>query len=226
MITSGSQQALFLLATLLLRPRATRSTSRTRATSRRGSPGGATGAQDRAPARSTSRGCACRRRPTAGSSLVYTTPSRQFPTGVSMSLPRRLALIDFAGRTKAWVIEDDYDSELRYGAPPLPSLQSLDRSGRVIYVGTFSKLLFPSLRLGYVVVPEPLLDALRRAQAPDRRPPAARRPGDPRPVPRERRVLLAHPALPPRLRRAPGAVPQAVRRRRSCRSSSRTPTAA
>lgn len=90
--------------------------------------------------------------------LIYTTPSRQFPTGVSLSLRRRFDLIHLAARTKAWVVEDDYDSELRYGAPPLPSLQSLDRNGRVIYVGTFSKLLFPSLRLGYVVVPEPLLD--------------------------------------------------------------------
>lgn len=91
-------------------------------------------------------------------SAIYTTPSRQFPTGVSLSLPRRLALLDFAARTKAWVIEDDYDSELRYAAPPLPSLQSLDQNGRVIYVGTFSKLLFPSLRLGYAVIPDPLLD--------------------------------------------------------------------
>jgi GntR family transcriptional regulator / MocR family aminotransferase len=95
-------------------------------------------------------------------SLVYTTPSRQFPTGVSMSLPRRLAWIDFAARTPTWIIEDDYDSELRYHAPPLPSLQSLDRNNRVIYVGTCSKLLFPSLRLGYVVVPESLLEAFEK----------------------------------------------------------------
>ncbi len=97
-------------------------------------------------------------RPDTRMSLIYTTPSRQFPTGVSLSLVRRLALIDLAGRTRTWIIEDDYDSELRYSAPPLPSLQSLDPGGRVIYVGTFSKLLFPSLRLGYVVVPEPILD--------------------------------------------------------------------
>jgi len=95
-------------------------------------------------------------------SLIYTTPSRQFPTGVSMSLPRRLAWIDFASRTRTWIVEDDYDSELRYSAPPLPSLQSLDRNNRVIYVGTFSKLLFPSLRLGYVVVPENLLDEFEK----------------------------------------------------------------
>jgi len=90
--------------------------------------------------------------------MIYTTPSRQFPTGVSLSLARRLALIDYAGASKAWIVEDDYDSELRYGAPPLPSLQSLDASGRVVYMGTFSKLLFPSLRLGYVVLPEPLVE--------------------------------------------------------------------
>ncbi|HST09799.1 MAG TPA: PLP-dependent aminotransferase family protein [Terriglobales bacterium] len=94
--------------------------------------------------------------------LVYTTPSRQFPTGVSMSLPRRLAWIDFAARTRTWIIEDDYDSELRYQAPPLPSLQSLDRNSRVIYVGTSSKLLFPSLRIGYVVVPESLLESFEK----------------------------------------------------------------
>jgi GntR family transcriptional regulator/MocR family aminotransferase len=91
-------------------------------------------------------------------SIIYTTPSRQFPTGVSLSLARRLALIDHAASTRAWIIEDDYDSELRYGAAPLPSLQSLDRSGCVIYTGPFSKVLFPSLRLGYVVVPESLVD--------------------------------------------------------------------
>jgi GntR family transcriptional regulator/MocR family aminotransferase len=97
-------------------------------------------------------------------SLIYVTPSRQFPTGVSMSLPRRLAWIDFAARTRTWIVEDDYDSELRYNAQPLPSLQSLDRNNRVIYVGTFSKLLFPSLRLGYVVVPEKLLDEFEKVK--------------------------------------------------------------
>jgi len=91
-------------------------------------------------------------------SLIYTTPSRQFPTGVSLSLARRLAFIDYATRNRCWIIEDDYDSELRYGAAPLPSLQSLDTSGRLIYTGTFSKVLFPSLRLGYVVVPDALVD--------------------------------------------------------------------
>jgi GntR family transcriptional regulator/MocR family aminotransferase len=79
-----------------------------------------------------------------------------------MSLPRRLAWIDYAARTRTWVIEDDYDSELRYHAQPLPSLQSLDRNDRVIYVGTASKLLFPSLRIGYVVVPDSLIEGFER----------------------------------------------------------------
>ncbi|MBK9969061.1 MAG: PLP-dependent aminotransferase family protein [Holophagales bacterium] len=155
-ITSGSQQALFLLGMLLLGPRDLVYVEdpgylEARLAWRRAGAKVIPGPLDE-------QGLRLPARPVGKVSLVYTTPSRQFPTGVSLSLARRLALIDYAGRTGAWVIEDDYDSELRYGAPPLPSLQSLDRSGRVIYVGTFSKLLFPSLRLGYVVVPEPLLE--------------------------------------------------------------------
>lgn len=90
--------------------------------------------------------------------LVYVTPSRQFPTGVSLSLSRRLALVNGAADSGTWIVEDDYDSEFRYDAAPLPSLQSLDVSGRVIYIGTFSKLLFPALRLGYAVLPVPLVE--------------------------------------------------------------------
>jgi len=93
-----------------------------------------------------------------GADLVYTTPSRQFPTGACLSLPRRLSLVEFAARAKAWIVEDDYDSEFRYSRPPLPSLQGLDAFSRVIYVGSMSKVLFPSLRIGYVVLPAPLLD--------------------------------------------------------------------
>lgn len=99
-----------------------------------------------------------------GLALIYTTPSRQFPTGVSLSLSRRLAFLEYAARNKLWLIEDDYDAEFRYTGAPLPSLQSLDVYGRVIYVGTFSKLLFPSLRLGYVVVPPELHDKFRAAK--------------------------------------------------------------
>jgi GntR family transcriptional regulator / MocR family aminotransferase len=82
------------------------------------------------------------------------TPGHQSPLCVSLSLPRRLALLDWAARNNAWIIEDDYDGEYRYVSRPLPALKSLDRDGRVLYVGTFSKVLFPGLRLAYLVVPE------------------------------------------------------------------------
>jgi GntR family transcriptional regulator/MocR family aminotransferase len=82
------------------------------------------------------------------------TPAHQSPLCVSLSLPRRLALLDWAARNNAWVIEDDYDGEYRYVSRPLPALKSLDRDGRVLYAGTFSKVLFPSIRLAYLVVPE------------------------------------------------------------------------
>ena len=98
--------------------------------------------------------------------LVYVTPSHQFPSGVPMSLPRRLALLKWAGAAGAWVIEDDYDSEFRYGARPIPCLHGLDADGRVVYVGSFSKTLFPALRLGFMIVPQDLHDellAVRRA---------------------------------------------------------------
>jgi GntR family transcriptional regulator/MocR family aminotransferase len=90
--------------------------------------------------------------------LVYVTPAHQFPVGVSMSLPRRLALIGWARRAGAVIFEDDYDSEYRYSGSPMPALQGLDRHGLVVYAGSFSKVLFPSLRLGYLVVPEDLVD--------------------------------------------------------------------
>lgn len=89
---------------------------------------------------------------------VYVTPSHQFPLGVTLSMRRRLELIDWARRAGAWIIEDDYDSEFRYAGPPLTSLQGIDGAGRVIYVGTFSKALFPGLRVGYLVLPEALLE--------------------------------------------------------------------
>lgn len=82
------------------------------------------------------------------------TPAHQSPLCVSLSLPRRLALLDWAVQNKTWIIEDDYDGEYRYVSRPLPALKSLDRDGRVLYAGTFSKVLFPSIRLAYLVVPE------------------------------------------------------------------------
>lgn len=97
--------------------------------------------------------------------LAYVTPSHQYPLGVTMSLPRRLELLEWAARADAWIIEDDYDSEYRYAGRPISSLQGLDRQGRVIYLGTFSKVLFPALRLGYLVVPPGLVDACIAAKA-------------------------------------------------------------
>ncbi len=97
--------------------------------------------------------------------LAYVTPSHQFPTGAIMSVARRLALLAWAERIDAHVIEDDYDSEYRYVGRPVEALQGLDRSGRVIYVGTFSKLMFPALRLGYMVLPEPLVKPVLNAKA-------------------------------------------------------------
>ncbi len=97
--------------------------------------------------------------------LIYVTPSRQFPTGVSLSLARRLALVNGAADSSTWIVEDDYDSEFRYDAAPLPSLQNLDVSGRVIYIGTFSKLLFPALRLGYAVLPVALVERFQELKS-------------------------------------------------------------
>ncbi|HSB03201.1 MAG TPA: PLP-dependent aminotransferase family protein, partial [Anaerolineales bacterium] len=90
--------------------------------------------------------------------LVYLTPSHQFPLGVTMSLARRLALLDWAKRVNAYILEDDYDSEFRFATRPLATLQGLDDADRVIYIGTFSKVLFPSLRIGYLILPPALVD--------------------------------------------------------------------
>jgi GntR family transcriptional regulator/MocR family aminotransferase len=164
-ITSGSQQALYLLAQLLLGP---------------GdgvwieSPGyqGACAPFEVAGARictvpvdqhGMDVAWAAAHHPAA--KMVFATPSHQLPLGVTMSLARRLELLRWATANQAWVIEDDYDSEYRYTGPPLASLQSLDRGGCVIYVGTFSKVLFPGLRLGYVVAPPALAGPLARAKA-------------------------------------------------------------
>jgi GntR family transcriptional regulator/MocR family aminotransferase len=92
---------------------------------------------------------------------VCVTPSHQFPTGAIMSVARRLALLHWADARRAWIVEDDYDCEFRYGVGAIPALQGLDRHGRVIYVGTFARMLFPALRLGYIVAPPALRDAFR-----------------------------------------------------------------
>ncbi|WP_288377931.1 PLP-dependent aminotransferase family protein, partial [uncultured Massilia sp.] len=164
-ITTGSQQALYLLAQLLLAPGEGVWLE---------SPGyqGAAAPFEVAGARICpvpvdAEGMdvtyAARHHPDAA--MVFATPSHQLPLGVTMSLARRLALLRWAEANRAWVVEDDYDSEYRYLGPPLASLQSLDRASCVIYVGTLSKVLFPGLRLGYVVAPPSLVEPLRQAKA-------------------------------------------------------------
>src|SRR5262249_50218695 len=97
--------------------------------------------------------------------LIYTTPSHQFPLGVTMSIDRRLDLLGVAGRIGALIFEDDYDSEYRYAGRPIPALQGLDAAGSsVVFAGSFSKVLLPSLRLGYLVVPPELVDKFAAAR--------------------------------------------------------------
>ncbi|MBK5302564.1 MULTISPECIES: MocR-like pyridoxine biosynthesis transcription factor PdxR [Gammaproteobacteria] len=101
--------------------------------------------------------------------LAYVTPSHQYPTGVVMSLARRLELLAWAERTQGWIVEDDYDGEYRYSGAPLAPLAALDRQGRVLYVGTFGKVAFPALRLGYLVLPPGLVEAFSQRRAVDMR---------------------------------------------------------
>lgn len=96
--------------------------------------------------------------------LIYVTPSHQFPTGATLSLARRLELLKWANQAGALILEDDYDSEYRYGDRPIPALQGLDKSGSVLYIGTFSKVLFPSLRMGYLVLPPQLVPLIAHAK--------------------------------------------------------------
>jgi GntR family transcriptional regulator/MocR family aminotransferase len=155
-ITTGSQQALFLLSELLLRPGDCVAME---------DPGylGARLAWQHVcaaihPVPVDSAGMKLDSKKDFSPKLIYTTPSRQFPIGSCLSLPRRLELLAFAARTKAWIVEDDYDSEFRYSRAPLPSLQGLDSSERVIYVGSTSKALFPALRIGFAVLPPSLIN--------------------------------------------------------------------
>ncbi len=108
----------------------------------------------------------------AGTRLAIVTPTHQFPTGATLSLARRLELLHWASEDGVWILEDDYDSEFRYESRPLSALHSLDPDGRVIYAGTFSKILTPAIRLGYLVAPTPLISLLRGLRAHvDRHPP-------------------------------------------------------
>ncbi|NUR22099.1 PLP-dependent aminotransferase family protein, partial [Frateuria sp.] len=100
----------------------------------------------------------------ADARVVYLTPSHQFPLGVTMSAARRMQLLQWAAREGRWIVEDDYDGEYRFGGKPVPSLQGLDADARVIYLGTFSKVMFPALRLGWLVLPRDLVPAFRAAR--------------------------------------------------------------
>ena len=95
---------------------------------------------------------------------AFVTPSHQYPMSVTMSATRRIELMSWAQRTGAWIVEDDYDSEFRFSGNPIASLQGLDTAGRVIYLGTFTKVMFPTIRLGYLVVPKDLMPAFVRAR--------------------------------------------------------------
>lgn len=95
---------------------------------------------------------------------AYITPSHQYPMGHTMSAARRMQILDWASRNGSWILEDDYDSEYRFGGRPIASLQGMDTDARVIYIGTFSKVLFPALRIGYIVVPDDLLPAFAAAR--------------------------------------------------------------
>lgn len=104
--------------------------------------------------------------PVAGSAkLLYLTPSHHYPTGVAMSLPRRLHWLNWARQHNSWLVEDDYDSEFYYDERPMPAMQGLDRDDRVIYVGTFSKSLFPSLRLAWMILPPELVEPFGQARS-------------------------------------------------------------
>ncbi len=158
-ITSGSQHALFMLGQLLLQP------GDSVLMEDPGYPGAQRAfAQQGAkllPMRIDDQGCIPPKRSSAAR-LIYTTPSRQYPTGATMSVARRLEMLALSKQLSAWLIEDDYDSEFRYSQPPLPSLHGLDKHGCVLYVGSMSKVLFPSLRIGYVVLPHELLDSFEQ----------------------------------------------------------------
>jgi GntR family transcriptional regulator / MocR family aminotransferase len=114
-------------------------------------------------ARVDEEGMELRDRVLSGARLLYVTPGHQFPLGITMSLPRRLELLEWARKSGALILEDDYDSEYRYSGRPVPAMRGLDRNGLVLFAGSFSKVLFPSLRLGYLVIPADLLDSVAAA---------------------------------------------------------------
>lgn len=158
-ITSGSQHALFLLSQLLLKKNDSVWIE---------NPGyrGARFAFERAGAKlrlmEVDEQGSVPPKKSLNAKLFYVTPSRQYPTGACMPAARRLAMLEAVNSSTAWLVEDDYDSEFRYSRAPLPSLHSFETCGRVIYLGSMSKVLFPSLRIGYLVLPPELVESFER----------------------------------------------------------------
>ncbi len=164
-ITSGSQQGLYLLSALLLDP-GDRVWVESPGYQGASAPLFAMGAQVcTVPVDAQGMDVAYGLANYPDARMVLSTPSHQLPLGVTMSLQRRLELLRWADTNRAWIIEDDYDSEYRYTGPPLASLQGLDSADVTVYVGTLSKVLFPGLRLGYIVAPPALVDPVVRAKA-------------------------------------------------------------
>ncbi len=161
-IVNGTQQALALLASVLLDPGDTVALENP----------GYSGALDIARQHRArvfevpvgAEGLRIEALPRSGARFLYVTPSHQFPTGVVLPLARRLELLRWAAATGTLILEDDYDSEFRFGSRPVPALQGLDEAGSVAYLGTFSKTMFPSIRIGYVVLPRSLVQAVERAK--------------------------------------------------------------
>ncbi len=148
--------------------------------------------------------------------VAYVTPSHQYPLGATMSAARRLQLLEWAHSSGAWIVEDDYDSEYRYESMPVASMQGLDSGSRVIYIGTFSKTLFPSLRLGYMVIPPRSCKPLSGGSAGERSLPVAPVSGRARRFHQRRSFHAARPQNQAVVRRAPqcahAGAPERVRR--------------
>jgi GntR family transcriptional regulator/MocR family aminotransferase len=165
MITSGAQQALDLIARTTIDPGDKVWVENPGYSGLRSTLSAAGAVINHIPVDEAGLSVESGRRQAPDAVLAAVTPSHQYPLGVTMDLSRRLELLDWAAEAGAWILEDDYDSEFRYSGKPLSALQGLDEDGRVIYVGTFSKVLFSSLRLGYVVVPESLMDAFAQMRS-------------------------------------------------------------